>query len=321
MSVICLGEMLIDRLADEMGLGVSEVKHWTDYPGGAPANVACGTVKLGTPAAFIGCVGADDIGGELTDLLARVGVEITGLQHHPTAPTRVVYVTRSLDGDRSFAGFGDLDSSQFADAYLDAQQIPIELFTNAKFLAIGTISFAYPIGKAATERAMDLARDYGLKLLIDVNWRPMFWSDLKAAKVEILSWLDRADLIKMSDEEAQWLFNTEDPQLIRDRLTRSMGIFVTAGAAGCHYSLGKFNGFIPAMTVDSIDTTGAGDCFVAAILHQLCQLNLGEINTPEKAAQIVTYASAAGALATLNPGAIASQPTNADVLAKLRIKN
>ncbi len=94
--VLCLGEILFDCLADQLGLKLEEVKSWTPYPGGAPANVACALVKLGTPTAFIGAVGEDEPGNALVKLLEDVGVETTGVQRHPTAPTRQVYVTRDL---------------------------------------------------------------------------------------------------------------------------------------------------------------------------------------------------------------------------------
>lgn len=113
--VLCLGEILFDCLADQLGLTLEEVKSWTPYPGGAPANVACALVKLGTPAGFIGAVGEDEPGNELVKLLEEIGVDTTGVQRHSTAPTRQVYVVRDLAGDRNFAGFGEYDTSEFAD--------------------------------------------------------------------------------------------------------------------------------------------------------------------------------------------------------------
>ena len=101
MSVICLGEALIDLLANQSGVPLEQVTDWTPYPGGAPTNVACGLVKLGTPTALISCLGQDYFETDLADLLDEVGIDITGLQYHPTAPTRQIYVTRSSDGDRT----------------------------------------------------------------------------------------------------------------------------------------------------------------------------------------------------------------------------
>jgi fructokinase len=315
MVVICLGEMLIDLLANQLGMPLEDVSDWTAYPGGAPANVACGLVKLGTPTALISCLGTDEVGGKLAVLLTDIGVDITGLQYTQIAPTRQVYVVRSADGDRSFAGFADrLATDKFADVFLDAEQLPEQLFSQAKLLSIGTISLADPISRAATDRALELARKYGLQIFVDVNWRSMFWDDPHRAKIVILDVLKLAHFIKMSDDEAEWLFDSIDPQIIHQQLPHSQGIFITAGAKGCYYSLALQNGFVPAFEVDTIDTTGAGDSFVAACIHQLCQQGIESIENKEAAINLIRYAAAAGAITTLQAGAIDAQPTDADVV-------
>ena len=167
--VLCLGEILFDCLADQMGKSLTEVESWTAYPGGAPANVACALVKLGTPAAFIGCVGKDTAGNDLVKLCQEVGVDISGIQRHPNAPTRQVYVLRSTTGDRQFAGFGELPPDQFADAYLQADLLPANLFLAADFLVLGTLELAYPETRAAIFRALQLAEEYNVKIVLDVN--------------------------------------------------------------------------------------------------------------------------------------------------------
>jgi fructokinase len=314
MVVICLGEMLIDLLANQLGMPLAEVTDWTAYPGGAPANVACGLVKLGTPTALISCLGADEVGGKLAGLLTDTGVDTKGLQYCQTAPTRQVYVVRSVDGDRSFAGFIDgLATDKFADVFLDAAQLSEHLFSGAKLLSIGTISLADPLSRAATDRALELARKYGLQIFVDVNWRSMFWDDADRAKMIILDVLNRANFIKMSDDEAEWLFDSINPQIIRQHLPRSQGIFITAGAKGCYYSLAHQNGFMPAFDVDAIDTTGAGDSFVAACIHQLCRAGIESIQTQEAAVNFIRYAAAAGAITTLHAGAIDAQPTDVEI--------
>jgi fructokinase len=315
MTVISLGETLIDLLANQLGVPLAEVSDWTAYPGGAPANVACGLVKLGTPTALISCLGIDEVGRKLTGLLTDIGVDVTGIQYAETAPTRQIYVIRSADGDRTFAGFIDnLPTAKFADVFLESQLLPEPLFVNAKLLSIGTISLAHPVSAAATYRALELAEKYQLQIFIDVNWRSMFWDNLQTAKIVILEVLARANFIKMSDDEAQWLFETIDPQLIRTQLPHSQAIFITAGAEGCDYSIGEQHGFVPAFDVATIDTTGAGDSFVAACIHQLCQQSIESIQTIETATKLIRYAAAAGAITTLAAGAINPQPTDADIL-------
>ena len=311
--VLCLGEMLYDFLADQPGVPLEQVKSWTPYPGGAPANVACGLTKLGTPTGFIGCVGQDDLGTALVELLQSIGVDSTGIQRHSTAPTRAVYVVRSLTGDRTFAGFGGCDTAAFADAHLQANQLSIAQFETADFLVLGTLELAYPASRAAISRALQMADQHYVKIVVDVNWRSVFWRDEATALPLVHELIRQADILKLSEEEAEWLYNTTDPGVIAHRLGSVEGVLVTAGEKGCAYYLGGNEGNIPAFKVEVEDTTGAGDSFVAGLLHQLCQHGLKKLTDPAMAKSMVSYASAMGALTTMRPGAIAAQPTAAEV--------
>ena len=328
-KVICLGEILFDRLADDLGKPVSEVSSWTSYPGGAPANVACALVKLGTTSAFIGCVGKDDKGRELVELLRSIGVLISGVQYSDRFPTREVYVTRSLDGDRTFAGFGerprvdarrkgtrelgDLKPDQFADASLQADYLPPELFLEAEFLVIGTLELAYPQSRAAVFRALELAEEYHLKIILDVNWRPMFWLDEKEALPLIKELWQRVDFIKLAAEEAQWLFDTTDAGAITHRLNSVEGVLVSDGGKKVSYCLSENEGTVNPIKVAAKDTTGAGDAFLAGFIHQLSHYGNQKLQDPEIAKSIVEYACAVGGLTTTKSGAIAAQPTAKEV--------
>lgn len=312
-SVLCLGEVLFDCLADQLGLKLEEVKSWTPYPGGAPANVACALVKLGTSAGFMGAVGEDEPGNKLVKLLQDVGVDTTGVQRHPTAPTRQVYVTRDSGGDRTFAGFGKYDTSEFADTYLQSAKLSPALFAEADFLVLGTLELAYPESEQAVLRSLELAEQYNLKIILDINWRPVFWQDENTAKTKILALLKRFDFLKLTKEEAQWLFDTNDPGVITYRLNSLEGVLVTDGEHGCAYCLGENEGKMPAFSMSVVDTTGAGDGFLAGFIYQLQQVGIKNLKDAETAKRIVTYASAVGALTTIKPGAIASQPTAAEV--------
>ncbi|MBW4687213.1 MAG: carbohydrate kinase [Komarekiella atlantica HA4396-MV6] len=315
--VLCLGEILFDCLADQLGLSLEEVQSWTPYPGGAPANVACALVKLGTPAGFIGAVGEDEPGNALVKLLQEVGVDTTGVQRHSTAPTRQVYVTRDLAGDRTFAGFGQYNTAEFADTRLQAKQLPNLLFQEADFLVLGTLELAYPESEQAIHRALELAEQYDLKIVLDVNWRPVFWQDSNIARQKIQESLKRVDFLKLSKEEAEWLFDTADPGAITYRLASVEGALVTDGENGCAYCLGENEGKLPSFSIPVVDTTGAGDSFLAGFIHQLSQHGIHSLGDAETAKRIVAYASAVGALTTIKPGAIASQPTSAEVEAFL----
>lgn len=311
--VLCLGEILFDFLSNQPGTPYEQVTSWTPYPGGAPANVACALTKLGTSSGFVGAVGSDETGNTLVDLLDEVGVNTDGVQRHPTAPTRGVYVVRTETGDRIFSGFGDYDTSEFADTHLQADQLPVHLFETAEFLALGTLEMAYPESQDAILQALSLADQYYIKVLLDVNWRPVFWHNPAEAPAIIHRLMQHADFIKLSDEEAELLFETTDPGIIAHRIETAEGVLVTAGEKGCAYYLAENQGIIPAFQMPVVDTTGAGDSFVAGFIHQLTLHGLKSLADPEQARQIVTYASAVGALTTTKAGAIAAQPTAEEV--------
>ena len=317
-KVICLGEILFDCLADEIGKPISEVRSWTAYPGGAPANVACALAKLGTPSAFIGCVGKDKQGQALVSLLESIGVGISGVQYNENRPTRQVYVTRTEQGDRAFAGFGGQRTDQFADAYLQADLLPRELFLDADYLVLGTLELAYPQTRTAIMRALDLALEYHLKIILDVNWRPIFWLDQQQALTLIQDLWQYVDFLKLEVEEAQWLFDTADAGAISYRLGSVEGVLVTNGADRVSYCLTDNEGTVNPIPLTVKDTTGAGDAFLAGFIDQLCRQSLQKLHDPQVALDMVNYACAVGSLTTTKSGAIEAQPSPAEIAALLK---
>jgi fructokinase len=316
--VICIGEILWDCLADQPTDSIAAVTSWTRYPGGAPANVACGLAQLGVPTAFVGCIGGDDWGEKLLEPLRSRTINTAGIQRYLRATTRQVQVLRTPTGERQFVGFlGDPDlppdaTPDFADTHLQAHFLPTELFAAAEFLVTGTLGLANPETRKAIEESLNLADRHYLKVLMDINWRPMFWSEPETAKPTIHQILPRVDFLKLSEEEAQWLFDTTDPRTIA-HLNDHEGVLITRGAEGCAYCLSENEGILPAFDVEVEDTTGAGDAFLAGFLAQLCQRGLSALNNPDTAREIVTYASAVGAIVTTDAGAIAPQPTAQEV--------
>jgi fructokinase len=307
--VICLGEVLFDLLAEEIGATTDQVKSWQPFPGGAPANVACALVKMGDRSRFIGCVGDDEAGTKLAVKLTESGVDTRGIQLHPTAPTRQVQVIRTTTGDRVFGGFGDIPTDQFADTQLS--EVPSLLFSGADYLLLGTLALAYPHSAASTWQAVEFAQSSGAKIMVDINWRPTFWTAPERAIPQIQKLLLQADYVKFAREEAALIYGETSPLALRQHLPTVTGIFVTDGGNICEYDLAGELGQQLSFPVQSIDTTGAGDAFVAGLLHQLGR---GETS----GANIVRYAAAAGALTTMQAGAIDAQPTDAEILSFLK---
>lgn len=313
---LCLGEVLWDCLADQPTLAQPLVRSWTRYPGGAPANVACGLAKLGTSTGFIGSVGTDELGQALVALLQSLNVNTVGVQHHP-APTRQVEVWRLPNGDCQFVGFRDYPAPAFADAQLQADLLPLELFSAADYLVLGTLELAYPSSRSALWRALELAQQHDLQVLVDINWRPSFWPEPEQAKPVIQELVQQVDFLKLTQEEADWLFGTVDAGAIAQGAASLTGVLVTAGAEGCTYCLNQHQGSVPAFAVEVEDTNGAGDSFVAGFVHQLCRQGMALLKDATTVREAVAYASAVAALTTTRAGALAAQPSSAEVEAFL----
>jgi fructokinase len=250
--------------------------------------------------------------------MQQVGVETRGLQRDAKRPTRQVDVLRDAHGDRHFGGFGGQATSDFADTALTSTVIPADLFGSAEALVFGTITLAFAESRAALEHCLTLATQQGLRRVLDLNWRPMFWPDPTLAVDRIAALLPQVDLLKLAAAEAALFFKTTDPGAIARQWPLLRLVLVTDGAQGCHWWSQGEVGFTPAFTVTAVDTTGAGDSFLAAVLHQITQRGLGCLAEAKSVREIVRYASAAGALTTLQAGAIAAQPSAAEVDAFLQ---
>jgi fructokinase len=307
-SIICLGECLVDRLFDIDRNPQTTAEKWTDYPGGAPANVATAIAKLGTPTRMVSCLGQDDLGDWLVQVVEAQGVRCQ-IQRVATAPTRIVLVERDETGDRRFVGFSNPDPSAFADAYLSPEWIDAIDFTGVHYLVMGTLGLAYPTTAQAMKRARNQAQQAGTKIVIDLNWRPVFWPDEAIAPDIIRDFLTAADLLKLSREEAEWLLDTNSAAEIVQQFPQCGAVLLTDGGNGSTCNTQHHSVSLPAFAVDSVDTTGAGDAFLAGFLHQLCQQGWDSLQAADKIEEILRYASAVGALTTMKPGAIAAQPT------------
>ena len=308
--VVCFGEALIDRLGPPGGDPAVD-RPVDNRLGGAPANVACGLARMGTPVAFAGRLGQDAIGEAFASLFAERGVDTTLLQRDAVRPSRIVLVRRSLEGERQFQGFAGDEGAGFADQALEPAALP-----QARWLLIGTLPLATPTSAEALLSALRQARSQGMAVALDVNWRPTFWDPLAdpvagpsvAAKTAIRPLLQQAALIKLAREEALWFFNTDDPGVIQQALPQRPDVVITDGAEPVRWQLGADSGqqvaFQPPVVVD---TTGAGDAFTAGLLHRW------DVVPQER----IRFAAACGALVCGGAGGIDPQPTQAQVEAFL----
>lgn len=306
-GIISLGEALIDFIPAD-----AENLVYQKSPGGAPANVAVGLARLGAPTSFLGKVGDDVLGTFLKETLQSFGVNTDHMLLTKEAKTGAVFITLAEGGERSFDFY--IDPS--ADRFLHEENLDVSLFAESKILHYGSISMISGPSKSATVKAVELARENGMIVSYDPNLRLSLWENEETAKETILSMFGKADLIKISEEELEFLTGESDIEKGVEKLAayNIPLLFITMGSEGS-YAFTK-NGAvkIDAMRVNAVDTTGAGDAFVSGILYQLHELEThpGELNADELK-RIGRFASVSGGLAASVKGAMTALPTLGEV--------
>ncbi len=322
-NVIAIGEALIDRLGP-LGGDPSFDSPVTDCFGGAPANVACALSRLGVNVSFIGCLGNDAFGKNLNNLLIQRGINTSGLQQDTLRPTRVVLVRRDNDGERSFEGFEGDKGFGFADQAISREKIiqdwPL-VEEEVQWLIAGTIPLASEISSKALLWCIENALNAGIKIALDLNWRPTFWrnqssTDLEPStkeKNQILSILKNVSLIKLAKEEAKWFFNTSNPTQISSSFSHKPSVVVTDGSNPISWQLNNHTGKSFAITPSSVvDTTGAGDAFTAGLIYKLLSVELDQIGQ-QAAEDIIQFGIACGSHVCTGLGAINPQPYLEDI--------
>jgi len=305
-DVVCLGEVLIDFVPTVTPTTLVEAPAFKKAPGGAPANVAVGLCRLGVRSAFMGKVGDDPFGHFLVDTLAAADVDVSPVCFSSEARTALAFVSLRADGDREFMFYRHPSADiLFAPADVDAQAI-----RKARLLHYGTISLISEPSRSATLHAIELARDAGCIISCDPNLRLALWPDRSAAREGLLAAIEQTQVVKLSDDELRFLTGSDDPAVARRELWHD-GLelmVITMGAAGCVYFTREFSGVVLGFGVEAIDATGAGDGFVAGLLHGL----LADWDKREDEAcvrSICRAANAVGALTTTERGAIPALPT------------
>jgi len=330
-KVITMGEAVIDRLGPQGGDPSIDLPI-KDCFGGAPANVACALSRLGVDVSFIGSLGNDVFGKSFQTLLMNRGVNTTGLQMDNLRPTRIVLVRRDNNGERFFEGFKGDKGLGFADQAISLEKMMKEwqqMIDGANWLVLGTIPLASEISSNAFLGCIENAVEAGIKIALDLNWRPTFWRNKVSTefepsfreKNEIISILKNVSLIKLAKEEAQSFFSTLNPIEISTSLPQKPSVIVTDGANPILWLLNNHIGKSFAISPPSVvDTTGAGDAFTAGLIYKLLTVELDQISE-EMAKKIIQFAIACGSHVCGGVGAIEAQPYREDVDKLLSLSN
>lgn len=308
MSVVCFGELLIDFVALETGLTVGEASGFLKAPGGAPANVAVGAARLGHGSAFLGQVGDDPFGHYLEGVLRADQVDTRGLRFSAEARTALAFVSLRADGERSFSFY----RNPSADMLMRPEDVATDVIDGQTIFHFGSITLIGEPSRSATLAAVEHARSRGLLISYDPNLRMALWQDADAARAGMLAGLEYANIVKMSDEELEFLTGSQNPgALWRDGVAI---IVVTHGQGGATIYTPRERFLSPGFAVETVDTTGAGDGFVAGLMHGV--LTYGG-DYARHLDEIARFANAVGALTTTKRGAIPALPTLAEVEAFL----
>ena len=310
-DVVALGELLIDFAAlstDGSGYPILAAK-----PGGAPANFLAAVNACGKKTALLGKVGDDPFGHLLLGTLRRAGIETRGVVLDPAVFTTLAFVTLDERGERSFS----FARKPGADTRLSWEEVDTSLIDQAKAFHFGTLSLTDEPARTATQKSIAYAKARGKLICCDPNLREPLWSDGSSAREQMLWSLHQADVVKISDNEADFLWSC-GPEKGADKLLKEYGVslaMVTLGPEGCLMKTADAVFRAPGPKVHPVDTTGAGDIFGGSALARLLELNKPiAALTEDDLAYIGRYAVTAASLSTERPGGIPSIPDKETVI-------
>lgn len=305
LDVVALGELLIDFT--ENGRSAQGNPILEANPGGAPCNVLAMLTKLGKKTAFIGKVGSDTFGNQLRDTLLDVGIDTRGLAMDPQVHTTLAFVHTAPDGDRDFSFY----RNPGADMMLSEAEVPEELIKQSRIFHFGTLSMTHDGVRAATRKALRCARENGLLISFDPNLRPPLWESLDAAKEQIQYGLGWCDILKISDNEVEFVTGLQDYDQAVEQILETYPniriLFLTLGKDGSRVYYRDIRAEKGGFRVNTVDTCGAGDTFCGCALWYLLEQDWNTLDSSHLE-QLLTFANAAAALVTTRKGAIRSMP-------------
>ncbi len=310
-DVVALGELLIDFAT--VGTDADGYPAMAAHPGGAPANFLAALTKFGAETALLGKVGTDTFGKLLLGTLQKAGIETRGMVETDDVFTTLAFVTFDETGDRKFA----FSRKPGADTCITFEELDLSLIDEAKVFHFGTLSLTDEPARTATQKAVAYAKSKGKLITYDPNLRKPLWSNLEEAKKQLIWGLTQADVVKISDEEVEFLFDlgVEDgAKYILDTFGVKL-VFVTCGADGCFFQNAVAEGRVPSLkNIQVIDTTGAGDIFGGSAVWKLLQYGTDPATMDEETLRdVVTFACTAAGLSTTKSGGITSVPEYQDV--------
>ena len=315
LDVVCMGETLVDFLPAETGRRVREVSSWAPHVGGSLANVSVGLARLGARSGLVSVLGSDEFGHFLRERIAAEGVDVSHVRQTKEARTGLVFISLDAQGERSFTFF----RTRSAEFLLGAQDVDPRFLERARVLHWGSNSLHLPEARAAVQQAVELMRAAGRIVSCDPNLRLHAWADPSEPKGILERLLPLCTVVKLSEEEVPVVTGQTGAREALEFL-HGMGVVlpvVTLGEKGAAFLWQGEVVRVPAPQVRVMDTTGAGDGFVAAFLYGLtrryadAQALLGA--TPESLTEQATIACRVGARVVEQLGAVPGLPHAAEI--------
>lgn len=309
-DVVALGELLIDFTQN--GLSAQGNPLLEANPGGAPCNVLALLSKLGHKTAFLGKVGQDGFGDQLADALTEVGIDTRGLRRDPMVHTTLAVVHTHPDGDREFSFY----RNPGADMNLRTEELDQELLADTTIFHFGSLSMTDEPCRSASREAIALAEASGALLSFDPNLREPLWHSLDEAKEQILYGMAHCQILKISDNEIQWLSGREDYDegiaWLRSQFNIPL-ILLSLGKDGSRAYCGDVRVEVPAhLMPNTIETTGAGDTFFGGVLHYILEHGWHPYSEAELN-EMLAFANAGAALITTRKGALRVMPERSEI--------
>lgn len=308
-DVAALGELLIDFT--ENGVSEQGTPLLEANPGGAPCNVLSMLAKLGKKTAFIGKVGNDSFGEMLSETIKDCGIGAEGLVFDENVHTTLAFVHKKPDGDRDFSFY----RNPGADMALTASEVNSDIIRNAKIFHFGTLSMTHDGNRAATVCAINSAKESGALISFDPNLREPLWESLEDAKAAMKYGISECDILKISDNEIEFLTGEKDIDKGVFAIIREYGVplvLATMGRSGSKAYCGGVLVSAPAYDNPTVvDTTGAGDTFMGCALNYICDNGI-ELNK-EQMSELLNFANAAASLITGRRGALKVMPEKAEI--------
>ena len=310
-DVTALGELLIDFT--ENGTTSQGNPLLEANPGGAVCNVLAMLGRLGKKTAFIGKVGQDMFGTQLKNAVEEVGIDTRALFMDEEVHTTLAFVHTYPDGDRDFSFY----RNPGADMMLTKDEVPDDLIQNSRLFHFGTLSSTHEGVREATRHAIEVSKNAGCIITFDPNLRPPLWKSLDDARREIEYGMTKCDVLKISDNEVEFLFDTTDydkgAALIREKYNIPL-VLITMGKSGSRaYYKDMLVEAAPFLQKTTIETTGAGDTFCASTLNYILEHGLENL-TEENLMEMLTFANAAASLITTRKGALRVMPSRQEVI-------